>query len=172
MSFCAGLAMLGLCIPLPGMSRQALESSGWVLENDQPNSSDWYSSVWMRWNQLVLLVGVSGDGNQVTSVLVNESKNRAGFSFESTLRRNCRPSGNRWSCSASKRQFGALRCAGGWLLAREEQLGPDAGIVDLCNRVMPLFQELSSDLSKDRGFRPQTEESPSLPGLSAPSSRF
>jgi hypothetical protein len=139
---CTGMLLLSLCIPVPGMTREVVEHAGWRLGNDQPGSTDSYGSVWMRWNELILLVGVSVDKSKVQSVLITESKNRSAMTVKSWLKANCRARGDNWTCTAGKWHFDAISCAGGWALAPRGNLQGDAGIADLCRESKPLFDSL------------------------------
>lgn len=131
--------MLGLCLPIPGMSRESLEKAGWVISNDQAGGSDGYLSTWLRWNELSLLVGVLTEGERVTVVHINESKNRSSVTVEGWLKGHCRTTAGGWTCAVGKRRFEAAPCAGGWALSLENQLKADGGAADVCRRVGPLF---------------------------------
>ncbi|MCA2978707.1 MAG: hypothetical protein INH41_04925 [Myxococcaceae bacterium] len=139
MTTCTGLLLLGLCLPIPGMTRESIEKAGWVASNDQPGSADSYASVWMRWNELTLLVGVNVDGDRVKLVHINESKNRSVVTVEGWLKAHCRAAGDNWACSVGKRRFDATPCAGGWALGLENQLQADGGVAEMCRRLTPLF---------------------------------
>jgi hypothetical protein len=138
---CTGILLLGLCLPSPGMTRESIERAGWTLTNDQPQSKDSFASTWMRWNELVLLVGVSVELGVVRLVQVNDSKSRTPNTIQTWLKANCRPNQGRWNCTIEKRRFDAARCASGWAFFPTSTAASDGGIGELCNRVAPLFTE-------------------------------
>ncbi len=141
MSICSGMLLLGLCLPIPGMKQQSLERAGWVLTNDQPGRSDSYASVWMRWNELLLLVGVSVEFERVKLVHIYDRKSKLQFAVEGWLKGHCRLADSQWRCPLARPSFVATRCGGGWILTADSALDRDGGVSELCGRIKPLFEE-------------------------------
>src|SRR5687768_15975273 len=59
----------------------------------------------MRWNEFILLVGVSIEHDRVQLVHINESKNRSAVTMGSWVKRHCRIANDHWSCSVGKRRL-------------------------------------------------------------------
>jgi hypothetical protein len=132
MNACAGFLLLGLCLPIPGLTADEVHQQGWVLTNDDPNSTTRYGGVWMKWDNLALYVYVNVDRGRVQRVHILDAKNRSLVTMQGWLKSHCRADGNQWACRIGKRRFEAARCAKGWLLVPENQLNADAGVSELC----------------------------------------
>jgi hypothetical protein len=139
---CTGILLIGLCLPVPGMSEATVHEAGWRLTNDQPQSTDRYGSLWVQWNQLTLLVSVSVEGGRVLDVLISENRNRSAVNTEWWLKTHCRPARGNWSCRAGSLQFAATRCVGGWALVPQNRLYGDGGMVETCDRLRGAFEKL------------------------------
>src|SRR5687768_13413974 len=93
MTLCTGLAILGLCIPLPGTKVSAIQEAGWWPENDQPGAMDWYATRWMSSGTYSLLVGLSGpDRTEVGSIMLREKRGDTSSRLKAVIDRMCKAS--------------------------------------------------------------------------------
>ncbi len=72
MTLCTGLAILGLCIPLPGSSRTAIEAAGWIVLEEPASRGEWRSSRSFSADRYRLVVGLSGTQTKVRTVTLLE----------------------------------------------------------------------------------------------------
>lgn len=137
---CAGLAVLGLCIPLPGHTRASVEAAGWTVnQEDRPS---WFASQTFASGTFRLAVLVSGTHELVTGVLVSEihaaDRTDDKSPLDLALRKLCRRERSSEICTIAGLQLQRHACAGGWLLF---PVGLDSGKTRAdCARWAPLFE--------------------------------
>ena len=138
---CTGLAVLGLCIPLPGHSRLSVEQSGWsLLDGDQ---AGWSSSAVLASGSYVVSVLVTGEGAKVKGVIVTEERAEDRSNQKSPLRNfwasACKTVAGSETCVVGAVRFRRIDCMAGWLLV---PIGFNAenGVAN-CSRWGPLFEE-------------------------------
>lgn len=115
---CTGLALLGLCIPLPGHSRLSVEQSGWnLLDKEQPG---WSSSAILASGTYVVSVLVTGEGDKVKGVVVTEERAEDRSNPKSPLRSllasACKTVEASETCVVGAARFQRVNCMTGWLL--------------------------------------------------------
>ena len=141
MLLCTGLVILGFCIPLPGTTRAVVAAAGWPQLNDEPTSKDWYANAWMSANKYSLLVGLGGDEDKLQTVVLYERPGNSSPRLQGVIKAMCKATkGSHLTCNLRGRKFAAMECAGGWMLAPEKLFAADAGTLQLCERVAPLFK--------------------------------
>lgn len=116
---CSGLAVLGLCLPLPGHSFEALSQAGWPIKAE--DGEDIVVST-VSSGSLRVAVSVKFVNGVVASVLLLDTSKEQfdGDSrpLDSAVASVCRTQGGKESCVVNGLVFERFPCAGGWLLAR------------------------------------------------------
>ena len=136
MTLCAGLAVLGLCIPLPGFSRATVEAAGWVVLQEPIGNSEWRSSRSLSSDHYRLVVGLSGTETRVKMVMLVERPSEPAR-LTSILEAKCEGT---LRCRIGATSIGAIRCAGGWALFEFGDAKLELELRELCQRVSPLFR--------------------------------
>jgi hypothetical protein len=146
---CVGLLILGVCVPVPGMSKAEVRARGWVemcgTVYRGPQGDLWEGSpIAPAWKGRIF-GGVGGKGNSVTSVELVEIDDRD--LIRRDLRRQCRLRGAVWSCRAAGRSFSVVEpCEGVFDLVA----GPTGdGGTPSCERDKPLLDEMRA-MQRDR----------------------
>ena len=112
---CTGLAILGLCFPLPGQSRSSLEDASWTLSGDK---KAWWENRWFASGMYRALASVFDKGDVVESLLIVEPEGEDSR-VTSRLEALCPSTSDEVrKCRSHNQQFLALRCGGGWMLSR------------------------------------------------------
>lgn len=132
-SFCTGLAILGLCLPVPGHPVDGMEAAGWVNQSEE--KATWLSANIFASNSYRLEALVEGDLKRVKSVLLRESSSSDRESPESPLRRvldqACGGAKEGKPCRLHEHSFWRVECAGGWLLY-STSMSPDRQLQERC----------------------------------------
>lgn len=115
MSLCAGLALLGLCLPIPGTTRAEVDAAGWFTTDDAGKT--WASNRNLSSGTYRVFVGLMGTEAKLEAVVVREAQGDA--RAESALQKICTAADG----STSK------RC----------QLGGKAFVVESCGRGLLLY---------------------------------
>lgn len=139
-SICTGLAVLGLCFPLPGQTLTALEEAGWsVFDKDQPR---WSASNNLGAGTYLVSALVAGAGGKVTEVLILEGPppTQDGYTspLSKVLERAC-AKGDPSVCRFGEIRVQRLSCAGGWAFLSLSAKIDDAAAG--CKRYAPLFDD-------------------------------
>jgi hypothetical protein len=115
---CAGLAVLGLCIPVPGHTLASVEAAGWMVNREDRPS--WFASQTLASGTFRLAVLVSGTQELVTSVLLTELRPEDQANDESpldlALKQACARERSTEICTIGGLQLRRHACASGWLL--------------------------------------------------------
>lgn len=149
---CTGLAILGLCFPLPGHTRAETEAAGWLYRTE--DDSHWWATRWYAAGSYRVLAGVSGKNARVETLLVLEPRSdhpRLGPLLDSL----CSKSANSIrSCRIAGRKLTAMSCFGGWVIA-SNGMSADEGLQlrELYEKLSPLFEEV---LNEKKGVHPGT----------------
>lgn len=115
---CTGLAIWGLCIPLPGHSLDAVTRAGWAVQRAEKGAVDWWTSRSMATEDYRLVVTVSGHGDVVDAVVIGEKEDgqqplRALFEKSSIWVDGGTALG---LCRLAGRQFAVFRCPQYWTI--------------------------------------------------------
>lgn len=134
-TLCTGLAILGLCVPLPGESRARVEASGWTVLHEPSTPLEWGATSTLASNGYRLLVSMYGRGDRVLGVHLEElaadpeapvsmlgsNLSRLDLALSQLCPRN------QEACLQGKTAFKRVVCDGGWmLLAPSENTGRTA----------------------------------------------
>lgn len=122
-SLCAGLAILGLCVPLPGASRSQIEAADWPVVIDPQTEAIWGAYSSMASNEYGLLVSLWGNGKTLVGVLLEERVPAAPTPssvsklsrLDLALAEICRGTTPE-KCTRSGFTFNRVPCNGGWML--------------------------------------------------------
>ncbi len=140
-ALCTGLAILGLCIPLPGHSRSTIEESGWSLfDRDQPS---WSASQTLASGTYAVTVLLTGQNDTISGVLLLELRSVDRDSERSPLltafKKACRDVKGIEVCTFGKFKVQRHSCGGGWAIA---PIGAwtEKSLAD-CARWAPLFED-------------------------------
>lgn len=138
---CTGLAILGICIPLPGHSIQDVEADGW---ENSGGKSEWFSSRVFASGTYRLSALVKSNEVSVVSVVVREGNERDRNDQNSplgrTLARMCSSRNGNEVCAVGNLRFTRMPCLGGWLLLRTT--GDKARARAYCEQLAPLFNDI------------------------------
>jgi hypothetical protein len=140
MMTCAGIVLLGLCVPVPGMTESMVHQAGWNFTDDRPQSDDRFATVSMQWDKLFLAVTVGASRGRVTSVVINEKENHSAIDTEDWLKAHCQSTQSGWACSIGASRFVAERCVVGWALLPQNRLASDAGVFRPCEEPRRYFE--------------------------------
>lgn len=117
-SLCAGIAIFGLCLPVPGHTVGSVSDAGWVNQSEEKDT--WMSARVFTSNTYRLGALVEGDQRSVTSVWLRESSASDREAPDSPLRRAlarvCVGAKEGKPCRFHGYSFWRIECAGGWLL--------------------------------------------------------
>jgi len=117
-SICAGIAIVGLCLPVPGYSVGSVKDAGWVNQSEEKDA--WSSAHVFASNAYRLGALVEGDLKRVTSVWLRETRSSDREASDSPLRRAlaqvCGGAKEGKPCRLQGYSFWRIECAGGWLL--------------------------------------------------------
>lgn len=123
-TLCAGLAILGLCVPLPGESRARVEASGWTVVHETSTPLEWGATSTLASNGYRLLVSMYGRGDSVIAVHLEElapdpeappsTKGSNLSRLDLALSPLCPR--NREACLHGQTAFKRAACDGGWML--------------------------------------------------------
>ncbi|MFO0597175.1 MAG: hypothetical protein U0228_17815 [Myxococcaceae bacterium] len=110
---CAGLSVLGLCVPLPGHSRAMLEAADWHIlsENGEQSITTTLTS-----GTYQLALDISFDAERVRTVLLIERGESSHSPLEAALARACKTANGGEVCSSGSARFVRMPCEGGVLL--------------------------------------------------------
>lgn len=125
-SLCAGLAIFGLCLPVPGHPVDSVKAAGWVNQSEEKDT--WMSVRMLASNSYQLGALVEGDLKRVMSVWLRESRSSDREKPDSPLRRAldqaCGGAKEVKPCRFQGYSFWRIECGGGFLLYSTE-LNPD-----------------------------------------------
>lgn len=153
MSLCMGIALLGLCLPVPGMTRNDLAATGWpsptadrvYIAGTAADDLVWHSSVKVSAGVRKLYVDIVGSGTRIGMVTImvksgrSRSAHRAYELVTLALGSACNVAhSGRFSCEIAGHAFFAYPCVGTWILSLEdksvEQLQSECEMVELFGR--------------------------------------
>lgn len=145
---CTGLAILGLCFPLPGHTRVETEAAGWIFRAEEGNH--WWTSRWFAAGTYRVLVGVVGQKDRVEAVSIAEPRSDNPL-LDPLLDKHCSKTGKRpWrSCRLSGRGLSIMPCFGGWLIIAEGVEHRDLKLQE-CEKFSPLFEEVLNEKKEVR----------------------
>lgn len=67
---CLGLAVAGICLPVPGTSRSAIANAGWAIGRDELHPDEWWASASLARGSTSLLASVGGHDEKALSLLL------------------------------------------------------------------------------------------------------
>jgi hypothetical protein len=110
---CTGLAVLGLCFPIPGVtSRSQLEQAKWgpfIAEGE----SDWWVNRSFSSGSVGFVVSLGGRQKELLTVFL-QSPGMSSSELETSLPVRCSPAGSANSqCTIGENSFRLRRCGGG-----------------------------------------------------------
>lgn len=121
LALCLGLAVAGMCLPVPGTSVVAISAAGWTLERDADDPSEWWASNALGGKGGGVLASVGGRGNQATSLIVAAKTPQMADQIRIALGASCGPAdaGVRSSCRLSSgATFWVITCGrDAWILS-------------------------------------------------------
>jgi hypothetical protein len=116
-ALCSGLAILGLCLPLPSQPVDALVQAGWRNEG---GIEEWFASRTFASGTFELTALVVAHAGVVLSVLIHEvtavGADQSKTPLNLALLRACSLKGGKEQCLLEGKRFSRMQCAGGWLL--------------------------------------------------------
>lgn len=147
-TLCAGLAILGLCVPLPGESKARVEAADWPVVAD--SALDWGVQSSMASNDYRLLVSIWGHGQNVVGVLIEESAQEPPRServsklsrLDQSLSKMCSGTTGE-KCSHSGVGFNRVPCNGGWMLLTLSESTIEAKAS--CKELQRIFEQFPRD---------------------------
>jgi hypothetical protein len=113
---CTGLAILGLCFPVPGFtSRSQLEQAQWgpfILEGE----SDWWVNRSFSSGSFRFVVSLGGRERELRTVFL-QSPSMSSVELEKSISGRCTPTGSAHSrCTVGENSFRLRPCGGGLVL--------------------------------------------------------
>ncbi len=121
LALCLGLAVSGVCLPVPGTSAAAISAGGWVLQQDEDHPSEWWASAVLGGNRGTVIATVGGRGSQATSLIVAAKTPQMADQIRIALDASCGPAdaGVRRSCRLSSgATFWVITCGrDAWILS-------------------------------------------------------
>ena len=145
MSLCGGLAILALCIPLPGQTRHDIQSAGWPIDGEMSDSTGWGTSRWLASGTYRLLVSMGGSHESIEWIALAEPKGASGTHLYSIIGSKCSSEhdGIR-DCKIESRPLRAMPYIGGWLLMGSNSKTTVDDLKAMRERVRPLFEKLAA----------------------------
>jgi hypothetical protein len=143
-SFCTGLAILGLCFPLPGATKQQLIEAGWFLQSD--GSGGWFAGRSFRSEMYRVNISLTGAAVLETLVVAEVDRDEPS-KIEEIVEASCKKkSGTQPTsvrvCRFLKEKFYVSKCLGGWSFKKR----PMAAVEEAsCKKYEPIFDEMRKD---------------------------
>lgn len=135
-SLCAGIAILGLCLPVPGHSVRSVDEAGWVKQSEAEGT--WSAAHVFASNAYRLGALVEGDQRGVTGVWLRESRASDREAPDSPLRRalsRVRGGAKEGTpCRFHGYSFVRTACGDGWLLYAVALKPKRQELEERCNR--------------------------------------
>lgn len=122
-ALCAGLAIQGICAPLPSMHREVIGAGGWIVVQDELHDSDWWSNMSFSTGSEHLVVAVAGRNEVVVSVALLTRSQLLNDRIDEELGRVClgADGGDIRSCrTKSGISFRTARCRADAVLVRAD----------------------------------------------------
>lgn len=116
---CTGLAIWGLCIPLPGHSLDAVSRAGWAVQRAEMGALDWWTSRSMATEDYRLVATVSGHGDVVSAVTIGEKVDAVQHPLRDLTEKSCTGADGGAAlglCRLTGRQFAVFRCPQYWTI--------------------------------------------------------
>ncbi|ATB49362.1 hypothetical protein [Corallococcus macrosporus] len=140
MTLCTGLAILGLCFPLPGTTRTEIEAAGWRVREE--DAGRWWKSGWFSAGTYRVLAGVSGQKDRLQALIIAEPQSEYP-QLKPLLDKHCSSGdGTILACRLAGRDLSAMRCLGGWMITAKGVAGRDPTLREQCEKLAPLFEEV------------------------------
>lgn len=115
MTLCAGIAVLALCLPLPGIERAELQRSGWSPREDAGGT--WFESRVLASAAFKVVVSVSGKTKTTEVVFVQALQ--SGSQLDDAINQLCsKQRDGSPLCNSDFGTFVSEPCAGGVILAK------------------------------------------------------
>jgi hypothetical protein len=144
MTLCTGLAILGLCIPLPGTTRAAIETAGWIVLEEPTSREEWLSSRSFSSDRYRLTVSIYGTQATARAVILKEQASGPAR-LTPLLETRCRKGDGALLCRIGATSMGAFKCAGGWALFESGVPKLKKQLLELCERAESLSEETQKD---------------------------
>lgn len=139
MTLCTGLAILGLCFPLPGHTRDEVEATGWFVRHERIGG--WWSSRRFAADTYSIVVGVYGYGNRLRTLTVIEPPSDYPH-LAPLMDKYCSPASGRVRfCRFAGREQLAMQCFGGWMISAKAKAADDIKLQEYCQKLAPLFED-------------------------------
>ena len=141
-SICAGLAIFGLCLPVPGHPVDSVKAAGWVNQSEEKDT--WLSAHMFASNAYRIGTLVEGDQRRVTSVWLRESRSSdreaADSPVAAPLSRFVRAQRKESRAASRGYSFWRLECGGGWLLYSTSMSPERQQLQESCKRFGALLK--------------------------------
>lgn len=110
---CTGLAILGLCFPLPGDLRTSIQAAGWLTT---PDGSRWRATRLFASGEFRVIAALNGDGDALLTLLLVEPE--GGRRIGELIEKHCSaPKDGERRCLFGARKVVTVPCADGWLMS-------------------------------------------------------
>ena len=138
LALCLGLAVSGLCLPVPGTSAAAISGAGWTLMREE-DPTEWWASNVLEGKGGRVFATVGGRGGQATELIVATKTPQMADQIRIALGASCGPAdaGVRNSCRLSSgATFWVVTCGrDAWILSAKAR--SDAEAAEVCRQLPP-----------------------------------